>query len=54
MHAIAYFCGSRFGGWIIGRDRYARLDSAQLAADLDAMDEHAAGASQFLRRVVRV
>lgn len=54
LYAIEYFVGRKYGGWILGADRFADARSGAKQMSRDAADEDRADATITLRRLVQV
>jgi hypothetical protein len=53
-YAIATYCGQKFGGWLVGTDRYASQDQAIRAAEHHTGCEAQAKATRMVRMVLAV
>ncbi len=52
MHAIEFFVGTKFGGWIRSRERHACADTARQAIRDQVKREKTADMTPILRRAV--
>lgn len=52
MFAIEIFCGTKYGGWARGRDRFSTREAADRQVQAYRRDEKAATATTMMRRTV--
>lgn len=52
MFAIETFCGTKYGGWAGGRDRFSTREAADRQVQAYHRDEKAASATPMKRRTV--
>lgn len=50
-HAIAFFCGRKYGGWLLGSSRYPSAEKALRHAQADIQKEKLAHITPVTRRV---
>lgn len=52
MHAIEFFLGSKYGGWIRSSERHATANAAQTAIREQVASERRADMTPILRRTI--